>query len=1042
MVDIIEDHVEIFALEKLEELGWEIGSGPEISPDGAEPGSERASLHDVVLLDRLRNSLRRINKDLPLEVIDDAIHQITHPNNPSLIQSNREIHRWIVNGVKVSYQKDGETRGALVKVVDFSDPHLNDFFAVNQFTIVGLKTRRPDVIGFVNGLPLALFEFKNPADENADIWNAYNQIQTYKEDIPDLFHYNEICVISDGLFSKVGSLTTDRERYSAWRTIDGEELDPLGDMRELETTLMGLFNKSVLLNYIQHYILFENTKDGIVKKIAGYHQYYAVEAVVQSVRVASAPGGDRKGGVVWHTQGSGKSIEMTCLAGRLMVDPSMKAPTILMVTDRNDLDNQLFGVFADSEELLHDKPEKTESRKALREALSKKASGGIIFTTMQKFSPGEDEDVFPVLSERSNIIVICDEAHRTQYGFGAEIKESKDGASKYVAGYAQHLRDALPQATYVAFTGTPVSNGDRDTRSVFGETVHIYDIQQAVKDGATVPIYYESRLAKLNISEEERAFLDESVEELTEDDEADESKTKQFRRWSALEKIVGSEPRIKKVAEDFVKHFESRLEVMDGKAMFVGMSRDICAHLYNEIVKTRPEWHDQDPKKGVIKVVMTGSASDKALLQPHIYSKKVRDELAERFKDPSDPFKIVIVRDMWLTGFDAPCMHTMYIDKQMQGHNLMQAIARVNRVFKDKPGGLIVDYISIASELKKAQQQYTNSKGKGKPVINTDDALAILKEKVSVLRDLMHGYDYSDFKNSGWKLLPGAANHVLGLSGTSHVKDGRQRFADNVLAASKSYALCCTLAEAYLYRDELAFFQAIKSALTKRDTNVTKLSDEAKEHAIRQIIGKTLVSDGVLDIFKVAGLDKPQVSILSEEFMEDVRRMKERNLAVELLERLLKDKIKAKFKTNIIQQAKFSDLLDKTLIKYQNRAIETAQVIEELIELAKEFEKAKNHGEKLGLNDDETAFYDALLTNEASVRELGDDVLKTIAVELTQSLRKSLTVDWSKRDSVKAAMRIRIRTLLAKYKYPHDKQKDAVDLILRQAENLSEEWVF
>lgn len=1066
MTGVTEDHVEQATLEWLSALGWEVGHGPDVSPpDGKTPGAERDTYREAALRHRLRDAIKRLNPHIPAGAQDEACRMALNPNIPGLLQANRQMHRWLVEGVPIQYQKDGETRGDRVKLVDWTDKAHNDWLALNQFSIQGPKlTRRPDVVLFLNGLPVVVVELKNPGDENADLWAAFNQLQAYKEDIPDLFQSNALLVISDGIEARVGSLTADQERFMAWRTIDGVTVDPLGAMKELETLVHGLFQRDLLLDYLRHFILFED-EGKLVKKVAGYHQFHAVRAVVQSVLEASNPKADAsrrgKGGVVWHTQGAGKSIEMTCLGGKLMQHPRMGNPTLVVVTDRNDLDNQLFGVFAGAAELLRETPVQADTRPKLRELLGNRPSGGIIFTTVQKFTPGEDEDSFPVLSDRHNIVVICDEAHRSQYGFQATMpklqKQLKDARKASAAnepmalqaaepaanygrlrnvryGYAQHLRDGLPNATFVAFTGTPVSLEDRDTRAVFGDYVHIYDVEQAVKDGATVPIYYESRLARLELQEADAPLLDDEVEELTEDEEDVTAKAAQLRRWAALEKLVGAPPRIQKVAADLVEHFENRLASLDGKAMVVAMSREICVHLYDAIVALRPGWHDPDPEKGAIKVIMTGSASDKALLKPHIYSKDVKKRLERRYKDPADPFKLVIVRDMWLTGFDAPCMHTMYVDKPMKGHNLMQAIARVNRVFKDKPGGLVVDYIGIANELKAALKDYTQAKGKGKPTIAAEDALAVLLEKMDVLHDMLHGFDYTDFRTKAWQLLPGVANHVLGL------EDGKKRFADTVLAASKAFALCCTLDEALAHRDELAFLQAVKAALTKFGTSGKKLSDEQKEHALRQIISKAVVSAEVVDIFKAAGLNRPDIGILSEEFLEDVRHMKERNLAVELLERLLKDDIRSRFKTNVVQQAKFSELLQQSLQRYRNRAIETAQVIEELIEMAKKFHAAAQRGEQLGLNGDEMAFYDALATNEAAVRDLGDETLKAIAVELTQKLRASVTVDWSVRETVRARLRVMVKTLLKRYKYPPDRQEEATETVLKQAESLSESW--
>ncbi|WP_193759742.1 type I restriction endonuclease subunit R [Burkholderia cenocepacia] len=1033
-----EDELESAMLEWLSMLGWSVANGPDISPpDAKTPGTERDSYRDATLHHRLAAAIAKLNPHIPPVAHDDALRLVLNPNVPGLVNANRQLHRWLVDGVPVEFQKGGETRGDRVRLVDFTDITANDWLAVNQLAVQGPKQlRRPDVVLYLNGLPIVVVELKNPGDENADIWAAWNQLQTYHQDIPDLFNANALEVISDGTTARMGSLTSNKERFLAWRTIEGHETDPLGAMHELETLTRGLFRRDYLLEYLHHFILFED--DGqLVKKVSAYHQFHAVRSVVQSVLQASAPGGSRKGGVVWHTQGAGKSIEMTCLAGALMAHEGMGNPTLVVVTDRNDLDNQLFGVFAGAKELLRETPVQADTRPELRRLLANRPSGGIIFTTIQKFTPGADEDAFPVLSDRRNIVVICDEAHRSQYGFDARLPNT-DGKGESTAvryGYAQYLRDALPGATFVAFTGTPVSLDDRDTRAVFGDYVHIYDIEQAVKDGATVPIYYESRLASLELKEEDASALDDEVDELTEDEESDEAKIATLRRWAALEKIVGAPPRIQKIAADIVNHFENRQSVMDGKAMIVAMSRDICVHLYNAITQLRPEWHSDDPTQGAIKIVMTGSASDKAMLKPHIYPKKVRDDLEKRFKDPADPFKLVLVRDMWLTGFDAPCMHTMYIDKPMRGHNLMQAIARVNRVFKDKPGGLVVDYIGIANELKAALATYTQAKGRGKPTIDAHEALAVLAEKMDVLHDMLHGVDYAAFRTQAWQLLPAVANHVLGQD------DGKKRFADTVLAASKAFALCCTLEEALAHRDELAFLQAVKAALIKHDGADKALTDEQKEHALRQIISRAVVSDQVIDIFSAAGLKRPDISVLSDGFLEDVRHMQQRNLAVELLERLLKDQIKSRFKTNVVQSAKFSELLQQSLTRYRNRAVETAQVIEELIAMAKKFQAEAQRGMELGLAPDEMAFYDALATNEAAVRDLGDDTLKKIAVELVVKLRGSVTVDWAKRETVRARLRVMVKTLLKRYKYPPDRQEEATDTVLSQAETLSAEWV-
>lgn len=1041
-----EDQLEQETLGWLSEVGYDCRFGPDIAPDGAN--AERSDYRQVLLVERLRGAVARLNPSISLAAREDAVRQVQDLGIPVQLSANRRFHQMLVAGVPVEYQKDGETRGDFVRLIDWANPAANEWLAVNQFSIKGPHhTRRPDIILFVNGLPLVLLELKNPADENADIWKAYDQIQTYKDQIPDVFQYNEILVISDGSQARMGSLSANAERYMQWRTIDGITLDPLGQFNELETLVRGVLAPAYLLDYLRFFVLFED--DGtLVKKIAGYHQFHAVRAAIQQVVSASRPGGSHKGGVVWHTQGSGKSITMTCFAARVMQETAMENPTIVVITDRNDLDGQLFGVFSLAQDLLREQPVQAGTRQDLRDKLANRPSGGIVFATIQKFMPGEDEDTFPVLSDRHNIVVIADEAHRTQYGFEAKLKTlsapktaaNDDSALRvaepravYQVGYAQHLRDALPNATFVAFTGTPVSSEDRDTRAVFGDYIHVYDMQQAKEDGATVAIYFESRLAKLSLKAEELPHIDEEVDELAEDEEEDQQ-AKLKTRWAALEKVVGAEPRVAAVAADLVAHFEERNKAQSGKAMVVAMSREICVHLYNEIIKLRPDWHDPDPEKGAIKIVMTGSASDKALLRPHIYSGQVKKRLEKRFKDPDDPLRIVIVRDMWLTGFDAPCVHTLYVDKPMKGHNLMQAIARVNRVFKDKQGGLVVDYIGIANELKSALKEYTASNGRGRPTVDAAEAYSILEEKLDILRGMLHGYDYSDFLTAGHKRLAGAANHVLGL------KDGKKRFADMALAMSKAFTLCCTLDEAKAVREEVAFMQAVKVILTKRELSEKKRTDEERELAIRQIIGSAVVSEEVVDVFEAVGLDKPNIGILDDAFLAEVRNLPERNLAVELLERLLEGEIKSRFAGNVVQEKKFSEMLANVVKRYQNRAIETAQVIEELIDMAKKFHAAASRGEELGLTEDEVRFYDALANNESAVRELNDETLKKIAHELTENLRQNITVDWSARESVRAKLRLMVKRILRKYRYPPDQQEGAVELVLQQAEALGEAW--
>lgn len=1031
MALITEDHVELQSIEWFKDLGYDYACGYDIAPDGETP--ERTDYRSVTLKDRLLASLKRLNPEIPLSAIDAAFAQLSNPNIPALMSCNRQVHSWITKGVKVVYHEGNQEVGKQLKVIDFENPENNDWLVVNQFTIHGVKqNRRPDVLVFLNGLPLAVIELKNVADAKADIWAAYNQLQTYKTDISDLFHYNTCLVISDGIYARLGSLSANEERFMRWRTIDGEAVDPLGQHRELETLIKGLFDKQVFLNYLRYFCIFEDDKT-VIKKIAGYHQFHAVQAAVESVVIASGKGGTKKGGVVWHTQGAGKSIEMACLAGRLISEPRLENPTLVMVTDRQDLDGQLFGVFANAGELLGETPKQANSRSELREHLMNRPSGGIIFTTIQKFGLEADEDKFPVLTDRHNIVVIADEAHRTQYGFKAKI-DGESGAIKY--GLAKSLRDALPNATFLAFTGTPISQDDRDTQAVFGEYVSIYDIQQAVDDGATVPIYYESRLAKINLDHNALPTIDDEVEDILESETADEREKERAKsQWSALEAIVGTDARLQVVAEDLIKHYETRSQTQPGKAMIVTMSRDICVRLYDKIVELRPEWHSDDHMQGAIKIVMTASASDKAYLQPHHTNKAQKKDLEKRFKNPEDPLKIVIVRDMWLTGFDAPCLATMYIDKPMQGANLAQAIARVNRVFKDKPGGLVVDYIGIAPQLKEALATYSAARGKGRPTIDSSEALRILKEKIQVARDMLHPVDWSAFRKNALALIPECLDHVL------EQEDGKRRYADTVLQMTKAFALCGTLDEALELSPEVAFHQAVRAPLIKDGAGDTRPRKDI-DYELRQLVSQAVVGDGVSDIFKLAGLQSPDISILSDHFLNEVMKMPQKNLAVELLQRLIKDEVKSKFKTNVVKQRKFSDLLEKSLGRYSNRAVEAAQVIEELIAMAKQFQADLSRRESHNLTDEEEAFYDALAQNNSAQELMGEEVLVEMAREVAKKLRENLTVDWAVRDSVRAKLRILIRTLLRKYRYPPDQQNDAVDMVLRQAEVISEEQVY
>ena len=1027
-----------------------------------------------------------INPELPIEALNDVVNIVSSPDTPILIKNNRVFHKFVIEGVPVEYTavEDGEskTKHTHAQLMDFTTPDNNEFLIVNQFTITGKKgNRRPDVVVFINGLPIAVIELKNPADDHADIWNAYNQLQTYKDEVSDLFVFNEALIVSDGWTARVGSLTANKERFLPWKTVTGEDDKPLLEF-QLETMVRGFFKPDLLLDYIRYFILFEIDNDNIIKKIAGYHQFHAVRAAVEATvkakqadsdlpMVAESIGkyqvqatkgldkikaGSGKAGVVWHTQGSGKSISMVCYASKLLQQPAMNNPTIVVVTDRNDLDGQLYNTFGMAQETLKQIPQQADGRDLLRQLLLNRQSGGIIFTTIQKFALLDDEIEHPILSTRANIVVVSDEAHRSQYGNKSKLVEVKDAngnvtGSKYVFGYSKYMRDALPNASFIGFTGTPIAMDDKDTRGVFGEYVSVYDIQDAVDDGATVPIYYESRLAKLDINQAEIEELNDQVEDEIGEEEETASREQIKSQWATLEKLVGAEPRIQQVALDLVNHFSTRSETFPGKAMIVAMSREICVDLYNAIVAIKPEWHHPDPDKGAIKIVMTGSASDKEKMQPHIHDKKTKKLFEKRYKDTQDELQLVIVRDMWLTGFDAPCCHTMYIDKPMKGHNLMQAIARVNRVFKDKPGGLVVDYIGIANELKNALKTYTNSQGKGQPTVDTAEAFSVLMEKIDIVRGMFATpvdgavFNYRpEFETNALRLLPGAVNHLSGLSHRNskgeEVRDGKRRFLDVMAAMTKAFSLCNTMDETQGYKNEIAFYSAIKTAFIKHSTVDKKRSDEERNTALKQILDNAIIADGVDDIFNMVGLDKPNIGLLSEEFLEDVKNMKEKNLAVELLEKLLRDEVKARMKNDVVQEKKYSERIMTTLQKYHNRSIETAQVIEELIKWAKEMAADAEMAEGLNLSPDEIAFYRALVMNEASVRELGDDSLRGLAIELTQQLRKSATVDWQKRDSVRARMRNLVRRLLRRWKYPPDAAEAAIKLVLEQAEVLADDW--
>jgi len=1042
-----ESMVEQAALTWMESLGYSILHGPDIAP--GEVTAERQVYQETILPRRLRDALVRLNPAVPAEAIEDAFRRVSRADSPSLVQSNRIFHRMLVDGVDIAYRSDGRVVHDKARLVDFETPDNNDWLVVNQFTVVeGQNNRRPDIVIFLNGLPVGVIELKNPADENATIWTAFSQLQTYKQQIPSLFTFNEVLVISDGLEARIGSFTANREWFLPWRTIEGEDLAP-SSLPQLEVLIKGVFERCRFLRFLRHFIVFEEEAGGVlVKKLAGYHQFHAVNvAVEKTVRAlehgpkvtgvaephgiyragspSSSPArkpGDRRIGVVWHTQGSGKSLTMAFYAGCVVMHPAMENPTLVVITDRNDLDDQLFGTFSRCHELLRQKPVQARDRAHLRELLQV-AAGGVVFTTIQKFLPEQRGDNFPKLSDRRNIVVIADEAHRSQYDF--------------IDGFARHMRDALPNASFIGFTGTPIDLTDKSTRAVFGDYISIYDIQRAVLDGATVPIYYESRLAKLELDESEKPHLDEEFEELTEGEEV-ERKERLKTKWAALEAVVGTEKRIRLIAQDIVNHFEERLSAMDGKAMIVCMSRRICVDLYNAIVAIRPQWHDEDDAKGVIKIVMTGSASDRLDWQQHIRNKPRREALAKRFKNPADPMKLVIVRDMWLTGFDAPCLHTMYVDKPMRGHGLMQAIARVNRVFRDKPGGLVVDYLGLADYLRKALANYTESGGKGSTAIDQEEAVAVMLEKYEVCCDLFHGFDWSAWvkgtPTQRLGLLPAAQEHILAQ------EDGKARLLKAVTELSQAFALAVPNEKALGIRDDMAFFQAVRTALAKAGAPSPK-PEEDLDHAIRQLVSRAVASDQVIDIFAAAGLKKPDISILSDEFLTEVRGLPQKNLAVELLRKLLNEEIKTRSRKNLVQARSFAEMLEKSIRAYQNRAIETAQVIEELIALAKDMREANRRGEDLGLNEDEVAFYDALETNDSAVKVLGDETLRIIARELVETVRNNVTIDWTVKESIRAKLRIMVKRILRKYGYPPDKQEKATQTVLEQAEVLCKDWV-
>jgi type I restriction enzyme R subunit len=1045
MHHLAEATVEEATLSWFKELGYAVTHAPHLAP--GEIAAERSSFADVLLAGRMRDVIARLNPAIPSEAREEALRKVLRHDAPSLVGNNRAFHRMLRDGVPVEYRReDGSIAGDNVRLIDFDNPDANDWLAVNQLTVIeGQNNRRPDIVVFVNGLPLGIIELKIPEDTDKWFGLAYNQLQTYKQEIPSLMHYNEVTVVSDGLEARIGSLAANQEWFKVWRTIEGE-FDAPATSLELETLVRGVFEKRRFLDLIRNFIAFEDDPDSgaVHKLIAGYHQFHAVKvAVDETIRatrsaVKEVPGqywagkmeggneGDRRVGVVWHTQGSGKSLSMLFYAGCIIENPAMENPTLVFLTDRNDLDDQLFGQFQRCHEIVRQTPVQAESVEHLRKLLNV-ASGGVVFTTMQKFAPDETTGKAPLLSSRRNILVIADEAHRSQYDL--------------IDGLARNVRDSLPNASFIGFTGTPIEKTDANTRAVFGDYISIYDIQRAVADKATVPIYYESRVAKLGLNASELPKIDKEFEEITEGEELTR-KEKLKTKWAALEALVGNPKRIDLIAADLVKHYERRLEAMEGKAMIVCMSRRICVDLHNAIIKLRPEWasglNDDDAgKSSVMKIVMTGSAEDGPDWQQHIRNKEKRRKLATRFKNPKDPFKIVIVRDMWLTGFDAPVLSTMYVDKPMRGHGLMQAIARVNRVFRDKPGGLVVDYLGLADQLKYALAMYTQSGGKGSPSIDTAKAIAVMLEKHEIACGMMHGFDWSKWHSGTpaekMSLLPSAQEHIL------KQEDGKERFVQVVTELSQAFALCAGSDDAIEIRDDIGFFQAVKAALAKKRGEGK--STDVLDHAVRQLVAKAIAPEGeIIDVFQAAGLKQPDISILSDQFLAEVRGLKYKNVAAELLAKLLGDEIKVRSKRNLVQSREFSEMLKKTLNAYHNRAIATQEVIEELIKLAKQLSEGDKRGVDLGLNDDEVAFYDALSANNSALEVMGKDNLKVIATELVTQVRKSVTIDWTLRESARAKIKVLVKRILRKHGYPPDLQDEATKLVLQQAELLCAEW--
>lgn len=1044
MANITENQIELFMIDCLSEMGYQYTHGPDIAPESENP--LRSNYQEVILKQKLEQAINRLNPDLSHAVKEDALKQVMHISSPELMDVNEKFHIMLTEGVNVTHHVNGYEKGETVKLIDFDNPSNNDFEVINQFTIIeNNNNKRPDVILFINGLPLVVIELKNPASENATMISAYKQIQTYKAAIPTLFNYNAFVILSDGLEAKAGTISADFSRFMTWKTKDGKTQASKYE-GQLEILTSGMLNQQTLLDLVRNFIVFEedkkqDSKTGLIstktiKKLAAYHQYYAVQKAVESVKLATAENGNRKGGVVWHTQGSGKSLSMVFTTGKLVLE--LNNPTVVVITDRNDLDDQLFGTFANCKQLLRQDPKQAKSRQDLKELL-KVNSGGIVFTTVHKFQPEDGNNVFDELSNRKNIVVLADEAHRTQYGFkGREIDiidEDGNKGKKTIYGFAKYMRDALPNATYLGFTGTPIEGKDINTPAVFGDYVDVYDIQDAVDDGATVKIYYESRLAKVELSEEGRKLVEQLDKDLAEEDLSDTQKAK--AKWTQLEALIGSENRIKNIAQDIVNHFEQRQSVFDGKGMIVGMSRRIAVRLYDEIIKLKPEWHSDDLNKGAIKVVMTSTSSDGPEFIPHHTTKQQRRDLANRMKDVNDELKLVIVRDMWLTGFDSPSMHTLYIDKPMQGHNLMQAIARVNRVYKDKPGGLVVDYLGIASDLKKALSFYSDSNGKGNPAESQEQAVALMEEKLEVVSKMFHGFNYSEYFIASTKrkleIILEAEEHILTL------ENGKKRYVDNVNSLSQAFAIAIPHDKAMDAKDEVAFFQAIKARFAKFNSTGSGRTDAEIETSIKQVIDKALVSTDVVDIFDAAGIKKPDISIMSEEFLLEVKNYKHKNIALEVLKKLLNDEISSRMKTNFVQSKTLKEMLEDSIKRYHNKVLTSAEFMDELIGISKKIVSQDKEHLDLGLEPHQYAFYTAVANNDSAIDLMGKEQLRELATVLYEKVKANTSIDWTIRENARSKIKVIVKRTLRKYGFPPDMQKMAIDNVLEQAKLLADD---